>query len=122
MVARQRRVNGKRGPARKPRAKAVTTALDSSATDYARLLADPINAPLVHPVYAGGDGGYLIRFDSTFTTTAGATDTSGYLHWTPGAMGPDGIELLIGAAANGSAPCTAITNGGGVNSPGYLFL
>lgn len=74
--------------------------LDKDAASYAALLADPINAPLVHPIYTGGDGGYLLRADSTFNVGAGVTDNSGYLHWTPGAIGPSGSDLVFAATAS----------------------
>lgn len=62
-------------------------ALDQQALSYARLLADPCHAPLVHPVYSGSDGGYLVRFEVlTGVGIASATTTSGLLHWAPGAQ------------------------------------
>jgi len=122
MAARQRRVNGKRRTPVRRVPRTNKTGLDSSASDYAKLLADPINAPLVHPVYAGGDGGYLIRFDTTFSWAIGPTETSGYVHWTPGAMGPNGLELIAGASTGGNVAATATAIGGGVLSPGYTFL
>lgn len=62
--------------------------LDPQAQAFARILADPCNAPLVHPVYSGSDGGYLVRF-STINTygTGSGTTTSGLVHWVPGAIG-----------------------------------
>lgn len=94
--------------------------LDSGAMDYARLLADPCNAPLVHPVYAGGDAGFLFRAESfvTFGTLAG--ETAGVVHWTPGYVNASGTQLLaLGSAAGGTAGTAASF---GSSSPGNAFL
>lgn len=84
-------------------------------------MADPINAALVHPVYAGGDGGYLLRADTTFNVGWEVGSTCGYLHWTPGAIGPGGTDLVYG---QGSATGVAIVAAslGTISTPGYSFL
>lgn len=110
--------NVRQGPRRK------MGGLDSAAADYARLLADPCNAPLVHPVYAGGEGGILIRFETDFIVFNGATDTCGVLSWTPGAIGINGgsaVNLLASGAVNSA---TAVTPAYQVvySSPGCAFL
>lgn len=93
--------------------------LDASATAYARLLADPCNAPLAHPVYPGGDAGFLFRAESFITLGAGATDTSGILHWTPGYINSTGTEMLFTATTGGS---TAGTLAAFSSAPGKAFL
>lgn len=40
-----------------------TSSLDRNAAQYARLLADPLGAPLVYPVSGTGDSGFLFRAD-----------------------------------------------------------
>jgi len=65
---------------------AVRRGMDASARAYAMLLSDPCGAPLTHPLYAGGEGGILVKAESVFNLVAG-TDTKALVHWTPGAMG-----------------------------------
>lgn len=67
--------------------------IDQNARAYARLIADPCRAPLVYPTYSGGEGGYLIRAES-FVTYGSGTETSGFVHWTPGFMNTTNSELL----------------------------
>lgn len=57
--------------------------LDSEALAYARLLSDPCHAPLVHPVFQGAEGAYLIRFQTTNSYGISAGTTSGVYHWIP---------------------------------------
>jgi len=100
----------------------VRGALDAQAMAYAKLLSDPINAPLVHPVYAGGDGGYLMRFNTTLTMGKTPTGTASYLQWTPGAVGPNGVDLIVGTDTTSAGTPVATAIGGSAFSPGYLFL
>ena len=44
--------------------------LDSDALAHARLLIDPTNAKVSYPVYGGGQGGQLLRFTQSFTTSS----------------------------------------------------
>lgn len=98
--------------------------LDAHALAYARLLNDPCSAPLVHPTFAGADGGLLIRAETTYTFGTTALSTAGIFVWTPGAIGVN--------AGNGSAIVTvdATAAGSGVSlgpisagyQPGYAFL
>lgn len=111
----------KAAPRRVGGARVKRPALDKESAQYAALLVDPINAPLVHPIYAGGDGGYLLRADSTFVGGSNALETAGFLHWTPGSIGPTGTDLVAGFASGPVAVAPA-TMGGGANSPGYTFL
>jgi len=52
---------------------------------YARLLADPCNAELVHPPYLGGHEGYLMRFETNVTLNGGAS-TNGKVVLVPSAI------------------------------------
>lgn len=94
-------------------------ALDAAALAYAKLLADPCRAALVHPTYAGGEGGYLIRVDSWATYGFVGTDTSGYFHWTPGYMAADNHELFVVATAAPATPAAPTAQSG---APGKVFL
>jgi len=71
----------------RPRARTSSSmrSLDAVASAYARLLTDPCNGPLVHPIYAGGEGGYLARYEKDFISlpNAIATSTAGAICWTP---------------------------------------
>lgn len=95
--------------------------LDTPALAYARLLADPCGSPLAHPVYAGGDGGYLIRCETFVTFANGVGNSAGILHWVPGAIAADGNELILNSVADGSV-AAAIGTSGTVLAPGRAFL
>lgn len=103
----------------KSRRPAVTRSLDPYAYAHARLLVDPCGAPLCHPVYPGGDAGFLFRADCVLTFGGGATDTAGFVHWTPGYVNNSNSELVVGAAAAGSTAIVAASQG---NGPGKAFL
>lgn len=99
-------------------------ALDAQALAYARLLRDPCGAPLVHPVYSGADGGILARFETDFVAFNGATITSGYLTWTPGALGVNGAnasQLLYGNSTLSSNAATVFQFANS-QAPGNDFL
>lgn len=69
----------------------IVARLDKQAIDYARLLADPCNAPLSHPVYVGSEGGYLLRSSTYLTLGMNAgTTTAGGFFWIPGKLDCDG--------------------------------
>lgn len=93
--------------------------LDANALAYARLVADPCNAPVVRPIYAGGESGYTFRAESFFTIGTNAGETAGIVHWTPGYVNSDATELVVGQAASASANITASANTSG---PGRAFL
>lgn len=106
--------------ARRRIAGVARSALDRLATDYVKLLTDPCGAPLVHPVYGGTDGSYLVRLESVFTLGNGAGDKAGVLQWTPGGYGSNGLHLIGGATTGGgvavtAAPLTTL-------APGYGYL
>jgi hypothetical protein len=93
--------------------------LDEAAARYAQLMADPCNAPLVHPVYPGPDAGFLFRAESFATHGTVAGETAGFLHWTPGYVNFNGSELVGGGAATAA---TAVTVAGLAGQPGKSFL
>lgn len=118
------KAKSKKKVVRAPRPRpALASKLDRKAMEYAMLLADPCGAPLVHPVYAGGDAGYLFRADSFFSVGNGAGQNAGIIHWAPGYSNIDETELLIGAGAGSSTALTvSATTVVPENSPGKLFL
>lgn len=119
-MAKKSKKSGKNRNAKKavlPRA--VRAGLDAAGSAYARLLSDPCNAPLVHPVYTGGDAGYLARFEKRIEFNHIGTTTSGVLHWTPGAIGSNGVELI---GATNSSPSAANTFAVQASSPGASYL
>jgi len=91
--------------------------LDHAALAYAKLLSDPCSAPLAHPIYAGSEGGILVKAESVFTFCNAASDQYGLLHWTPGAIGSNNTELLsyFGSTNTGAVVASALT-------PGKVFL
>lgn len=100
-------------------------ALDAQASAYARILADPCNAPLTHPVYSGSDGGYLVRF-STINTygTGSGTTTAGIVHWVPGAIGLSGglnYTHIYNESALASTAASVLSSAQAV-TPGAVFL
>lgn len=112
--------NGQKKRTRASRRQArASTALDKPAADYAALLADPCNAPLVHPVYAGGDSGFLFRAENFFTFGNTTGVTSGVIHWAPGYVNSTNTELV------GQTFATSATSGvvqTFAESPGRGFL
>lgn len=103
----------------KVRAAPNTRTLDDRGLAFARLLVDPCNAPLVGPVYPGGDAGFLFRAESFFTLGTAALETSGIVHWTPGYVNSTNTELLSGTSAGGGATTTMT---GRTDNPGKTFL
>ncbi len=102
-----------KGPAK------VAQRLDAAARAYAQLIAHPCTAPLAHPIYSGSEGGILVRAESSFNMNGSTSATSGFVHWTPGALGPTNIELLYGESSGATSPATAATLG---NAPGLSFV
>jgi hypothetical protein len=98
--------------------------LDASARAYANLLADPCNAPLVHPTYSGSDGAYVVRFNTVNTYGLVATSTSGILHWIPGAINATGglNNSLLYNESPSSATAATMTAVNNLYTPGGLFL
>lgn len=108
-----------RSSAKASKPRKTSNGLDASATAYAKLLMNPCSEILVHPVYGGGEGGYLLRCESFLTLGTAATSTAGYLQWTPGLMGPNNTELLLGESATSSTAFTAVSS---ASAPGKAFL
>jgi len=65
--------------------------LDELGSAYARLLIDPCNAPLVHSVYGGSEGTYLMKAESIFTVGANPDATNGVLSFIPGVFPNAGL-------------------------------
>lgn len=99
--------------------RSVISRLDEKAKEYARLIMDPCAAPLTHPVYPGGDAGFLFRAESFVTLFGGATETAGVVHWTPGYVNASNTDLLLITASNGVATTAMVANNSG---PGKSFL
>lgn len=96
--------------------------LDAQAAAYARLLSDPCGAKLSHPIYAGGEGGYLIRVENDQVINNGATDLGAMGYWCPGSMSTTSIPTGIssGPVVNDTAlqPLSSAV----LNSPGRVFF
>lgn len=88
---------------------------------YAKLLADPCNAPLVHPTYAGSEGGYLMRADTFITIGVAAAATSGFMQWTPGVLSNTNAGLVFADGPNPAANQTVVA-AGDISLPGLTFL
>jgi hypothetical protein len=102
---------------RKPR---PAKGLDTPAVNYAKLLADPCNAALVHPIYAGGDAGYLFRAESFATFGNSVGNTAGVVHWTPGYVNNNNSDIIGTQAATGATSVAATVSG--APTPGKAFL
>lgn len=117
------------GPARKPKGKRsmatgraqrpISSGLDTAGMAYAKLIADPCNAPLTHPIYAGGESGYLFRADAVVPFGNTATHTAGFFSFTPGIINSANSELLAGSAVD--ATTGAVANAFAF-TPGKTFL
>lgn len=95
MVAKKKTSrNGKRRRQQVP----LPLGLDANARAYAELLRDPCNAPLTHPVYSGGDGGYLGRYEVDLLTNN--TGTGAFL-FAPGCMGIS-ADATVSSSGNNS--------------------
>lgn len=100
-MAKKNKQQKKKVMRRKP-VQAISRGLDASAAAYAQLLADPCSAHLVNPVYAGGDAGYVTRYELDFTLDAVWTNAQsfGALLFTPGIIGASGGDTATGAGNN----------------------
>ncbi len=130
---------------RKKAVAAVTARLDASAAAFARLLMDPCQAPLVHPVYAGSDAGYLGRFETDFLCSSAINQaagcTAGAILFSPGCIGVSatdttsingitsvmGLGSLAAQVVNDSGTynwqCRNLTAAGGTQiQPGAAFF
>jgi len=93
--------------------------LDAAAYDYAKLLSDPCNAKVVPPIYPGSDAGFLFRADSFGSVGTGASQTAGYIHWTPGYPNATNTDFLLGGAADSA---TAVAAAAFAQGPGKPFI
>lgn len=80
---------------------------------------DPCAAPLCHPVYPGGDSGFLFRAESIQTFAATAGDNAGFVHWSPGYVNLTSTEIIAGRGSGSNTALTGAVNGA---SPGRTFL
>lgn len=87
--------------------------LDRGAREYARLLADPCNGPLVAGPGPGLGGGIITRFETDFIAFAGAGITSGYLIFSP---------ADANSVAGAGALDTTASAGTTITGPGKTFL
>lgn len=89
---------------RKSRLQQTISRLDASAAQFARLLTDPCNSSLCHPVYSGSDVGYLGRFETDFlfntVGSTGAGSTAGSLLFCPGAIGVSATDTGTSSGNN----------------------
>jgi hypothetical protein len=112
MVKRTKAIRGQRKSNKKKVSRSIisrsvnTPTLDSYGLAYAKLLADPCTAELVHPTYNSGTGGFLSRFESSVALFNGATDTAGVLHWYPGRVGISGGTAATNFYTANSASAT----------------
>jgi len=93
---KQQKMQGKKkGKTSKQKLPKMLQGLDEAAQAWARLLADPCNAPLAKPCYPTQTGGMLIRTEWDGIIDYSATSIGGAVLFTPGA-------LSTVAGANGS--------------------
>lgn len=127
-TTKQRKKNGGgRGPPPGPRRggstmipRPLSSQLDAQAAAYAHLLNDPCGAKLSHPVYAGGEGGYLMRVESDAIISNGA-DTGSMGYWCPG--NPiNGIATMATQALQVVSDTAVIALTSVVTPPGKTWL
>lgn len=116
--------NGKKVMSRPRIPRSLSTGLDEQALCWARLLADPCQAPLCHPCYNGADGGILTRFENSYDIGTGATDTAGLFNYVPGAIASssgnaNGIFTYVAPSSAGSPVVASVVN---TVQPGFGFL
>lgn len=91
--------------------------LDKAAAEYAKLLADPCNAPLTRGVYSATAGSLVSRFEADFILNAGPTEVASIFAFAPG----------TGTCYGNAVPLTADTTASslqfaGGTVPGGAFL
>jgi hypothetical protein len=69
---------------KQPKRSVQHSSLDPYALQYARLLADPCNGPLVNGIAGDGQGGIVSRFEGDFVINGGGTETAAFLAFVPG--------------------------------------
>lgn len=100
----------------------LTAGFDEAAKSWARLLADPCNAPLAHACYPTTAGGMLQRYEFDFLVSTSGTSTAGGLIFTPGSPSTVGTSSVgavqyIDAASDGIGVPWSVANG---SQPGVL--
>nr|UHS72177.1 MAG: putative coat protein [Tombusviridae sp.] len=107
----------------KPR---VPRVIPDAYLQYARLLTDPCTGPLVHAP-GSSEGGQVTRFETDVIYGSGATETCGFINWSPGGYNSaatpqfgNGIISVNGATDAGNlTPSSASVN---TYCPGFTFL
>jgi hypothetical protein len=83
-------------------ARAGKVALDRAAMDYAALLSDPCDGPLVRPVMAGSGQGSIIRLRDTYTLAGSSVLTAGFFEYRPTTC-----TLVLAQGLNGATGVSA---------------
>lgn len=99
-----------------------TSGLDAQGAAYARLLADPCAAKLAHPLYAGGEGGYLMRVESDQIINNAATDVGSFGYWCPGAVATGSLTTGISATFVTSDTASQAVTSTALTAPGKAWL
>jgi hypothetical protein len=94
----------------------MMTGLDEQARCWARLLNDPCNAPLCHPVYSGSNGGILLRCCNYSSLTASSSQTALNFTWAPGLGG----AIAVFAATDVTAVALPSLGTGFIPGTNYL--
>lgn len=117
-MAKRKQKNNKAGPRRVRVPRSPTMAFDKASADYAALLADPCNGPLVSGPFGDGSGGIVARFERDMIINNSATDIGAALVYVPALqalfVSSAPITSDVGALTFISAPIADI--------PGYSFL
>lgn len=121
---RKQTKKGTRQPRRVRNMRVGRPVLDKPGLDYAKLLADPCGENLVHPVYQGGSGGYLLRVETDAIHNTDPTDSGsmgffcpGNIHDTAtlGGFGKTGVPVASDSLTYNLLPFNSL-------QPGYAFL
>lgn len=117
-MARNKQRNARRRAKRAGPRPTAGPSFDKASADYAALLADPCNGPLVSGPFGDGSGGVVSRFERDIVINSSATDVAAALVFIPG----------LCQAQVSSAPITSDTGIitfaglGGSDIPGNGFL
>lgn len=108
LTVKNKKNTQRRTAARKSRAAAPT---HSPVLEYAKLLADPCEAPLVGPSYGSTEAGYLSKFSTYVPVAVGSGETSGYIIWFPDYCNGTGAD------AGGFSNCIAFASSSANDTP-----
>lgn len=105
------------------RAPIKSSGVDPNTAAWIRLIADPCNSQLVHPIYGGTGNGYLSRVRYSFTVHNTSTANNGVLLWYPEYAGGDGLPSTPSTYRPGSCFVYETNNAGSppVNSTNNPF-